>query len=101
MRFFKIVVIAVAVIFLVGCGGTVSDNRNYNFDHNNVAFVDENGNEVKREVFVNKNKTAEFFIDSTAGMSIIAKDENFKKYFSTVMILYRVHLEILKQVFTL
>ena len=40
MRFFKIVVIAVAVIFLVGCGGTVSDNRNYNFDHNNVAFVD-------------------------------------------------------------
>ena len=79
MKILKNLVIVAATILLVGCGGIVSDNRNYNFDHNNVAFVDKDGNEVKREIFVNKNKTAEFFIDSTADMRSVAKDVNFQK----------------------
>ena len=70
-----------AIFLFTGCKGssTIVDNKNYNFDHNNVAFMDEDGNEVSRTVYVNKNKSAEFYVDITNGMAEISADANFQK----------------------
>ena len=63
-----------SVAMLAGCGGALTDATNYNFQKDNVAIVDENGEEIAKDVFTNKNKTAEVYFDVTSGMSDIVKD---------------------------
>lgn len=56
---------------LTGCG-LLTDTQNYNFNKDGIPIVDESGEEVSVEVMTNKNKTAEIYIDTTAGMAAVA-----------------------------
>lgn len=67
------VLLLIPVLFLAGCG-ILTDTQNYNFNKDGVPIKDSDGNEVEIEVINNKNKTAEIYLDTTAGMKEIVED---------------------------
>ena len=62
-----------AIGMLAGCGA-LTDNTNYNFSKDNVAVLDENGEEIAKTVFTNRNKTVEVYFDTTEGMEEVVRD---------------------------
>ena len=78
--FCKVLVITLICALFSSCGSkTLVDDLNYNFDPDGVAFVDEDGNEIKKVEYTNKDKSVEFYINSSKRMDDVAKDPNFKK----------------------